>query len=747
MCRCSLEHSAHSVNSLVPSIQPGTIDPIYREPLQSFGGYHLVSISADINPRLGFRLGISLGLAVTIGLAFLTWLAPNVVVRLDNTALDYQFRLRGERSPGQEVVLVLVDEKSLKEIGRWPWPRDTQAELVDQIHSGKPAVLGLDFIYAEPEVSGTVRDIKTWLVEARQKDPKANDTFGPLEARLHALDTDQQFAKSLARAGEVVLAIPFFVPERLTADPLSDTTRAVPEYLLKSEFMLVKQTKSAEESHPYTATTLLPPLDAFAQQAKGLGHVYRLPDHDGVTRREVLALRHGEAYYPSFALEIARLYLGLPREHMALWLGEGVQAGSTIIPTDQKLRMLINYTGRDLHFPWVSATDVMHQRIPSDLFRGKAVLVGTAALGTYDQLSTPFSANFSGVEKNATVVENVLHQQFLTAGLWTGPVELGLVLFFGFVLTYTLPRLRSLHGTILATITWTGYAGAVQAIFVMKGICLPVVMPTMTIGSVFVVTTILNYGLKERQAREIHSMFSSYVSPRIVQELMKSPAKARVGGQHKELTMLFADLVGFTTFSEHRPAEDVVDQLNEYLSAMTDVIFRWNGTLDKFVGDEIVVFWGAPLDQPNHAELAVRCALEMRTRLVELQANWKAQGKPILENGIGINTGVVLVGNIGAEGKKMDYTMIGDQVNLAARFQGLTRTLGQPILLTEFTASKLASERGSKKPDAQRGGLGQIQFRKLQVVTVKGRQEPVGAYTVEFQAESARGAECEARVG
>ena len=693
-----------------------------------------MNFSANINPRLGFRLGIGLGLTVTIGFAFLTWLAPNVVVRLDNTALDYQFRLRGERSPGQEIVLVLVDEKSLKEIGRWPWPRDTQARLVDQIHSGKPAVVGLDIIYAEPEVSGTVRDIKTWLAEARRKDPRANDAFGPLEARLHALDTDQEFAMSLARAGEVVLAMPFFVLEHLTAAQLSDTARVAPEYLFKSEFMLVKQTKSAEESHPYNATTLLPPLNAFAQQAKGLGHVYRLPDHDGITRREVLALRQGDAYYPSFALEVARIYLGLPRERMALLLGEGVQAGATTVPTDQKLRMLINYAGRDLHFPWVSATDVMHQRIPSDLFQGKAVLVGTAALGTYDQFSTPFSANFSGVEKNATVIENILHQQFLTAGLWTSPVELGLVLFLGFVLTYTLPRLRPLHGTILTTLVWTGYAGAAQAVFVMKGICLPVVMPSMTIGSVFIVTTILNYGLKERQAREIHSMFASYVSPRIVQELMKSPAKARLGGQRKELTMLFSDLVGFTTFSEHRPAEDVVDQLNEYLSAMTDVIFRWNGTLDKFVGDEIVVFWGAPLDQPDHAELAVQCALEMQARLADLQSKWKMEGKPILRNGIGINTGVALVGNIGAEGKKMDYTMIGDHVNLAARFQGLTRTLGHSILLTEFTASKLASWLDRGKP-ALRPGADGIQLRKLQVVTVKGRQEPVGAYTVEAQSE------------
>ncbi len=688
-----------------------------------------------------------MGVAITIGLSFLTWLAPNVVVRLDNTALDVQFRLRGERSPGQDVVLVLVDEKSLHEIGRWPWPRDTQARLVDQIRTGDPAVLGLDIIYAEPEESNTISEIKSWLATTQQKEPLSRKVLGLLEARLHGLDTDHQFSQSLARAGEVVLAVPFSVPESQITDSKSDTISALPEDPLKSEFMLVKQTKSAQESHPYEATALLPPLNTFAQQAKSLGHVYRLPDHDGVTRREVLALRHGNAYYPSFALEVARIYLGQTREHMALLLGDGVQIGATLVPTDQKLRMLINYAGRELRFPWVSATDVIHHRIPSDLFRGKAVLVGTAALGTYDQLSTPYSANFSGAEKNATVIENILHERFLTTGLWTRPVEFGLVLLFGFMFTYILPRVRAIHGTCLAAGTWVGYAGTVQALFVAKGICLPVMMPTLTIGSVFVVTTILNYVFKERQAREIHSMFASYVSPQIVQELMKSPSKATLGGQRRELTMLFADLVGFTTFSEHRPAEEVVGQLNEYLNVMTDVIFRWNGTLDKFVGDEIVVFWGAPLDQPDHAELAVRCALEMQARLMDLQSRWNTQGKPILENGIGINTGVVLVGNIGAEGKKMDYTMIGDQVNLAARFQGLTRMLGHPILLTEFTASKLGlgSDRG--KPQAQRVGQDQFQLRRLQLVTVKGRQAPVEAYTVEYQSESVGHTEGEASAG
>jgi adenylate cyclase len=679
------------------------------------------------SPRLGSRLTIALGVTITLGLACLSWLAPNFVVRLDNTALDFQFRLRGERNPGQEVVLVLVDEKSLQEIGRWPWPRDKQAMLIDEIAAGGPTVIGLDIIYAEPEQSIGVAPLINRSVAEVSRGKLDSRTLRPLNGPVQALDTDHRFARSLRQAGRVVLAMPFFVSET-SFETATENHHSTPEILRQSEFMLVKQLKSDEASHPYKASGMLPPLDILAQQAKGLGHVYRLPDHDGVTRREVLALWHGDAYYPSFGLEVARLYLGHTREKMALLLGDGVRLGSTSVPTDQKLRMLIDYPGRELRFPWVSATDVFHHRIPREFFRDKAVLVGTAALGTYDQLSTPFSANVSGVEKNATVVENILHQRFLTAGLWSGLIELGLVLCFGLVLTFVLPRVRALYGAGMATTALIGYIGTAQTLFVAERWCLPLVMPVLTISSVFGVTTLLNFVLKERQAREIHSMFSSYVSPQIVQELMKCPSKATIGGQRKELTMLFADLVGFTTFSERRPAEEVVEQLNEYLSSMTDVIFRWNGTLDKFVGDEIVVFWGAPLEQPDHAELAVQCALEMRARLAQLHTSWKAQGKPILENGIGINTGVVLVGNIGAEGKKMDYTMIGDHVNLAARFQELTRSVGHPILLTEFTASKLESRIHMEKPP---GHIPDIRLRKIQVVTVKGRQGAVGAYAVD----------------
>jgi len=677
------------------------------------------------------RLGFGLGMGITVIMLTLAWLGPTPLVRLENTFLDFRFKLRGDRPVGHEVVLVVVDEKSLKELGRWPWSRDKQAQLVEGIAADGARVIGLDIIYAEPEVTEYLRELREVLSIASAPGAASPALREILHEKLMVADTDRQFAKSLQTAKNVVLALPLVVLEThaTQVEPLPTTT--APEYIKRSEFMLVRQARSGEALEPHQAIDALLPLKPFVEQALSLGHVYSLPDPDGVMRYEYLALRYQDAYYPSFGLEVARVYLGVPRDRMSLTLGVGVHLDEILIPTDQKARMLINYAGREQSFPYISATDVIHKRAPPKTFKDKAVLVGTAALATYDQETTPFSANFPGVEKNATVVENIIHRRFLGKSVWSGPLEVSMILLLGLTLTYGLHRLRALPGAIMAASVFLGYAAVAQYLFVKQGVWIPVLNPLLTIALTFMTLTVLSFMTKEKQAKEIRTMFSSYVSPRIVEELIKSPSKATLGGQRKELTMLFADLIGFTTYSEKRSAEDVVIQLNEYLGAMTEVVFRWNGTLDKFVGDEMVVFWGAPLDQPDHAELAIKCALHMRKRLRELQEKWKAEGKDPLDNGIGINTGTVVVGNIGAEGKKMDYTVIGDQVNLAARFQGLTRKFGCPIVVTEYTAEHLKGMIGAEEKGDNRGHLGHVSLRKLGSVKVKGKDKPVGAYTVE----------------
>ena len=681
--------------------------------------------------RTVHTLGFILGVGITLTVLLLAWVGPSPLLRLENIFLDLRFKLRGERQAGQEVVLVAVDEKSLKEIGRWPWPRDKQAQLIEEIGADGARVIGLDIIYAEAEVTEYLRGLREIIATANAAGAASPAVREILHKKLMVADTDRLFVKSLHAAKSVVLALPLVVPETNPPQQVIPQTTTPPEYIKRSEFMLVRQAKSGEALEPHRATDAHPPLKPFADEAISLGHVYNLPDPDGVTRYEYLAIRYEDAYYPSFALEVARVYLGVPRDRMSLSLGEGVHLSETRVPADQKARMLINYVGRERSFQYVSATDVIHKRVPSGTFKDKAVIVGTAALGTYDQKTTPFSANFPGIEKNATVVENIMHRQFLEKSVWSGPFDVSMILLFGLTLGYVLPKVRAVPGTTIAASTLVGYAAVAQYLLVKQGVWIDVVNPLLTIAITYMVITVLRFTTEEKQAKEIRTMFSSYVSPRIVEELIKDPTKATLGGQRKELTMLFSDVAGFTTFSEKHSAEDVVAQLNEYLGAMTEVVFRWNGTLDKFVGDTIVVFWGAPLDQPDHVELAIKCALHMRKRLSELQVKWRAEGKVVLDNGIGINTGMVVVGNIGAEGKKMDYTMIGDHVNLAARVEGLTRKFGCPIVITQYTAARLKNMIEAVQSDDNRGHLGHVSLRKLGSVRVKGKDEAVVAYALE----------------
>jgi adenylate cyclase len=260
-----------------------------------------------------------------------------------------------------------------------------------------------------------------------------------------------------------------------------------------------------------------------------------------------------------------------------------------------------------------------------------------------------------------------------------------------------------------------GYLGVVYYLFAAKGLWFNLVYPASALFFGYIGQTAYRFFMEERRARDIRRMFSSYVSKRIVDELIRDPSKAKLGGDRKEITVLFSDIRGFTSFSEKLQPEEVVSLLNEYLGAMTEIVFEHEGTLDKFVGDAIVALWGAPIGQPDHAERGVRCALAMIDRLKKLQDKWKAEGKHVIDIGIGINTGEMVVGNIGAPGKKMDYTVIGDNVNLGARLEGLTRQYNNHIIISEYTYAKVK--------DA-------VQAKELGTVTVKGKQKPVVVYDV-----------------
>lgn len=614
--------------------------------------------------------------------------------QLESRAYDLRLNIKNylvTEPPSKNIFVVAIDEKSIADIGRWPWSRNIMAELIARISDGRPKVIGLDVMYSEKE----------------------------------SAQADEKFAKAIKDAGNVVLATAFIVPE---GEIQTAVQRDIPDSLWDAAFMIVRGEKEIQwKKFAVNADSVLMPITQLAAVST-LGHVYSHPDRDGSLRWGILYLRYGDDFYPSLALQVSRLALGIEMKDMALYGGSGIKLGDKFINTDLSGRVLTKYAGSEHSYQYISASDIVKMRVSPEIFRDRIVLVGTSALATYDQKVIPLSANMPGVEVNANIIDNILANDFITKS--HGVIELLLIVFMGIFLGLTVPRMKAIPGASLGIGVIVLYMTLASYLLIYEGLWINVIYPVSNMLFIFIGLTVAKYFFEEKRAREIKAMFSSYVTERVVNELIKNPDMAKLGGERREITVLFSDVRGFTSFSERYSPEEVVTILNEYLGEMTDIVFKWEGTLDKFIGDAILAFWGAPLQQENHAELAVRCALDMVKRLDELQQRWKQEGRPLLDCGVGINTGEVIVGNIGAEGKKMDYTIIGDHVNLGSRVEALTRKYDTHILLTEFTVNKLRDR-------VFEGALGSLSIKGLGNVIVKGKENPVVVYELKALEEGA----------
>lgn len=621
-------------------------------------------------------------LILTLLAGILSAVNPSVIDGyLESLLVDYRFKLRNvlfRPVVTDQVLVVAVDERSLSEHGRWPWSRALQAELIGKVLSGEPRVVAVDIFYPEPETPEADRALADLLEANRDR---------------------------------VAVALGFEVADARQAES------EIPEPLYEDA---IQKIENVSHLRPVEAWRVLMPPEPIGGAAR-YGHVYSLPDRDGRLRWEVLYLRLGEEFFPSLSLQAARMALRISPEELGVVGGVGVRMGERWLPTDEFGRLLINYYGPEGTIPYVSASDVLSGRIPAEGFRNRVIWIGNTAIATYDLKNTPFSANLPGVEKNATVTANIL--QKTTAARVPLAVDLLMLAVFGFLVAAVGRRTRAVR--TLAVLSGIGLLLLLSnlLLFSFARLYLNLFYPLgmVVLQGLFLVS--YRYFVEERRAREIRRIFSSYVTERVVNELIRNPGMTRLGGERRDVTVLFSDVKGFTSFSEVHEPEEVVAALNELLGATTEVILRWEGTLDKFVGDEIVAFWGAPLVQENHAELAVRCALHMTERMAKLREKWIAEGRTPLEIGIGVNSGEVLVGNIGAEGKKMEYTVIGDHVNLGARVESLTRRYQVPILLTEYTVERI-------RPLLESRQIGHVRVEGLERVVVKGKEKPVGLYAL-----------------
>jgi adenylate cyclase len=553
---------------------------------------------------------------------------------------DLRFRdLRGPIQPNPDIAIIAIDEKSIAELGRYPWSRDRYAPLLDRLAAAKVKAVMFDAFFPE-------------------HDTAANDRL---------------FAAAIRRAGNVVLAMTF---------DFDKNGRVV------------------------TVTRSLPEIE---RGAIGIGHINQLPEDDGVIRRNPLLIEEDGKLVPSLGLAGAMQALGETKFSTGDF---DIALGNRHIPVDAGYQMWINYAGGPGVYPRYSFADVMKGRIPAEKLKGKILFLGATALGIYDMRVTPFSGNTPGVELHAAIADDIISERYIRQGGMEALIDMFFIVATGAAAFFLTTRLR-LYGAIPATaVLIAGYVWFTYYMF-SAGQWINMVYPVISAIIAVLVGGGFRYLVLERSAREMRSMFSSYMSPKLVARLEKDPEAARIGGDSKEVTVLFTDIKGFTSFSEAHPPQEVVSRLNEYLGAMVQVIEQHDGTIDKFIGDGIMAYWGAPLAQPDHAKLAIDCIRAINERMNALRAKWMENGvEPFTIRG-GIQSGEVVAGNVGLAGKKMEYTVIGDTVNQAARLEGTAKYYGVTYLVGEETYKKTRE---------------MCRYRELDKIRVVGKQFPVTIY-------------------
>jgi adenylate cyclase len=654
----------------------------------------------------GFKIAVLLTLAV-LGIYYLD---PHFLNILELKTLDLRFLSRGKVPTSDKVALVTVDEKSLDELGRWPWPRTRMAQLLDALVKAEAGVVGFDIVWAEPDENSELKSLTATKRKIAELKLSNRELEYYLAEALKKADSDRTLADSLARSQRAILGYFFhFSPREGAGKKEKDPPKDLPPI---TSFNVVKFTSEEAARVPlFEASYPEMNIPVLSEAAEGAGYFNIFPDPDGTVRWAPLVIKYQDRFYCSLSLAVLQKYLEKPplAIRVAEFGVEQIRLGKLSIPTNEEGRVLINYRGPQKSFPHYSATDVIHGRVPAKAFQGKIVLVGATAIGIYDMRVTPFEHVFPGLEIHANVIDSILQGDFLHRPNWITLVDVLVIAGVGLILGGLLTRVRALWGALIGGGLFLLVLGLGKFLFEGQGVWMNLTYPTLNLAFIYLGVTGYRYMTEEREKKKVRGAFQYYLTASVVEEVLKNPDKLKLGGEKKDLTVLFSDIRGFTSISEQMTPEGLVKLLNEYLTAMTDVVFKHDGLLDKYIGDAVMAFWGAPLDQPDHARRACMAALDMMDELHRLQKKWSAEGLPFLNIGIGVNAGPMVVGNMGSD-RRFNYTVMGDSVNTGSRLEGLNKVYGTNILVSQATFEQLQ---------------GEFLGREVDLVRVKGKGQPV----------------------
>jgi adenylate cyclase len=692
-------------------------------------------------------VGITIGALALYGFAFLGDYAVPIVdllQRIENSSLDTRFRYRSTSAfpADSRIVVVAIDQHSQEVFGKWPFSRAHFAKLLHVLHEDGAKVAAFDVTFSKPDESAApVKEVWAAL-EAREKKGKPVDPELAAQVKflVASYDSDRRLAEGIQEFGAVVLGNYFLY----TDDDLRNVDQAALDaYADQLSFFAFPQVRVAQRRAAfgkqdyaslmgkYDRFHLLPRgteanmdslTGALGGKFSGVGFFNNPSDTDGVVRKATMILPFGKSrevrewdLYGSLDVMSVRAFYGLGADNLALYYDEtGIFSidfgqGQAVRPSDVG-QAFVNYHGGVHTYSYYSMADVVQGKVAPEAVRGKIVLIGATATGIGDIKATPFGGtDYPGVEIHANVIDNILHNNFLIRGGRQQFLDLLLIFTFGmplgFALALVAPRWMWFGIAILPLLMGLDYVAF------LHGWWLNFTVPAMTLTGNVVLVSLYRALIEEKEKRRVRTAFSQYLSPEVIRRLLVNPEL--VEPRKTEITVMFSDIRGFTTISEKLDAQDLATLLNLYLSDMTRIVFKRQGTLDKYIGDAVMAFWGAPIEEPGHANRSCESALDMMQRVGELQKQWENEGKPRLDIGIGLNTGVASVGSMGST-QRRGYTALGDTVNLSSRLEGLNKDYGTHIIVTEST-HVAARDSG-------------FVFRELDVIRVKGKLQPVTIY-------------------
>ncbi len=649
-----------------------------------------------------------LGLLITCTLLFNAsgLFSFRVIDTLENLAYDFRLQLTLPEKVDKKVVIIDIDEKSLAEIGQFPWERNILAKIVDNLFEYYQInVLGFDIVFAEKD-----EDPSDQILEQLSSTALANDRIFTrvLQQNQNKLQRDKSFAESL-KDRKTVLGIIFNTNDNNLSKGLLPP--AIPNF-----------TQDIIDSFAFTHAAGFTANVEILQQNAFSGGFFDNPfiDDDGVFRRVPLLQSYAGNVYPSLALEIVRASLadntirlgyGTTDDSGSLKSLEWVYVDDIAIPVDEHSAVMVPYIGGQKTFEYISAADILNKAIDKDHLRGKLALFGTSAAGLLDLRTTPLESAYPGVEVHANIIQGILDQTIMHKPEYMIGFEILLILLIGIILTFLLPALSPL---------WSSLSAVIAAFVVLLidyyawndlMVIMPVASPLILIGLLFVLNMSYGFFVESRGKRQLTHLFGQYVPPDLVDEMSRNLKEINLDGEIRNMTVLFTDVRGFTTLSEKMEPKELTHFINAFLTPLTKVIHHNRGTIDKYMGDAIMAFWGAPLRDHQHARNAIVAAMEMLKAIQKLNQRFEQQNKPQIKIGIGINTGEMNVGNKGSE-FRVDYTVLGDAVNLGSRLEGLTKNYGVDIIVNESTQHEVP----------------EYEYRMLDIVRVKGKDKPVTIY-------------------